>query len=168
MILTMMQYLVPKFLLPVLPDQTMSLSPSYQRQNTRPPSSPFQMMCPSLRVLLRMNSSSISWNLTSTNLTIMTASIHLSQSDSLAPPIYIPPQITESKAPCISLQSYLPHKPFILLYTTTFMAYLDATNLLMSRSCEFFSSSNREYCDEEPGGYNPTLWLQSTSTNEAI
>ena len=67
--LTTIQDLVPMFIIPVIPENTMSLSTSYQRHNTRPPASHFQMMWPSPRVVLTMNYSSIYWNLTPANLT---------------------------------------------------------------------------------------------------
>ena len=40
-----------------LPNQTISSSPSYQRQNARPPASLFEMMWPSPRLILTMHSS---------------------------------------------------------------------------------------------------------------
>ena len=94
MTLTTMQDLVPKFLLPVIPDQTMYLIPYYNLYNTRPSVSPFQIMWPSPRVLPTMNYSSIYQNLTPTNLTIMMASLHLLYLALLAPTIYMLPHIT--------------------------------------------------------------------------
>ena len=81
MTLAIIQALVPMFLRTVIPDKMMSLSPSYQHQNTSSPASHFQMMWPSPMMLLVMNSSLIYWNLTPTNLTITVASLHLLQSD---------------------------------------------------------------------------------------
>ena len=77
MTLTKMQALVPTFLLPLLPNQMMSSSPSYHHQNKRTPASHFQMMRPSLMVLLTNNNSSVYRNLTPANLTIMMDSLHL-------------------------------------------------------------------------------------------
>ena len=83
-----MQALVPTFLLPVIPDQTMSSSPSYQNKNTRLPASPFQMMWPSPRMLLTTDYSSIYRNLTPTNLKIIMPYLHLLQSAPLGTTIY--------------------------------------------------------------------------------
>ena len=94
MTLMTMQALVPTFMLPIIPNQIMSLSSSCQRQSTRPPASPFQIMWPSPRVLPTMNYSSIYQNLTPTNLTIMMASLHLLYLALLAPTIYMLPHIT--------------------------------------------------------------------------
>ena len=58
------------------------------------PESPFQMMWPSPRVILMMNYSPIYRNLTPTNLKIIMASLHLLQSDPLAPNIPMQSHIT--------------------------------------------------------------------------
>ena len=85
MILTMMQALTTTFLITVIPHETVFSGPYYQLQNTRPPASSFQMIWPSPRVLLMMNPSSVYWNLTPADLTIMMSPLHLLQSESLVP-----------------------------------------------------------------------------------
>ena len=104
MTLTMIKSLVLTFLLPVIPNQKMSSSPSYQRYNTRLPASPFQIMWPSPRVLLTMNPSSIYRNYTPANWTIIMVSLYLLQSPPLVPTISMLPHITQYPAPCLSLQ----------------------------------------------------------------
>ena len=72
-----------------------------------------------------MNSSSISLNLTPANLTIKTAYLHIHQSVPLAPTISMPPHITESPAPYLLLQLYLPPTPLLILSDSELMAHLD-------------------------------------------
>ena len=137
--LTTMQALVPTFLIPFIPDQMMSSSPSYQRQNTRPLTSPFQKIWPSPRVILTIKISSIYWNLTPEKLTIILAYLHLLQSAPLDPTTYM----LTSPYPRLSSQSYLPHTPSLFLLDTIPMAYPDATTMLISIISSSFSSSNR-------------------------
>ena len=94
MTLTTLQALVPTFLLTFIPDQMISLGPYYQRHNTRLPASPFHMMWPSPSLLLMINSSSMYWNLTPVNLTIIMAPLHLLQPAPLYPTIYMLTHLT--------------------------------------------------------------------------
>ena len=164
MTLMTMQDLVPTFLLPFIPDQIMSLSPSYQRQNTSPPASPFQMMFHSPKVLLTMHSSELdhrkfyNYDGFSTSTAVVTSG-----------PNYIYATTHHLIYISSSITTIIPAAYNIASLVRYCINGLSGSNRPVDvNNIHNFSSSNQKIFDEDPGGYEPTWCLQSMSSDEAI
>ena len=164
MTLMTMQDLVPTFLLPFIPDQIMSLSPSYQRQNTSPPASPFQMMFHSPKVLLTMHSSELdhrkfyNYDGFSTSTAVVTSG-----------PNYIYATTHHLIYISSSITTIIPAAYNIASLVRYCINGLSGSNRPVDvNNIHNFSSSNQKFFDEDPGGYEPTWCLQSMSSDEAI